>query len=117
MLDHRSHLMSDHSRDSRLTEPWRTIEEDMLERRPAYLRTIDRDLKMLFHSFLSDIFPEGLRAERYLRYDLFIDLFWLHDTGDVGLRGLDRHRQRIQRNQEKAKEDMATKIIKYEESQ
>ena len=59
MLDRTSHLMGYHGRYRRLPESWRSIEEDMLERRFPDLRAIDGDLEMLLHRTLSDIFSEG----------------------------------------------------------
>ncbi len=85
-LDSGAHLVGDDVGQSRLAESGRSEQKNVIERLVAVSRSRDRDLEVLLHLGLSDVFAEKFRTEGEL--DSEVVLIWLGGEDPVfGHRG------------------------------
>jgi len=66
--------------NGRLSEPWRTIENRMVERLSPLFRRLDADPQRILHARLPDVLVEGLRAERLLHTAFIVRQLRINDS-------------------------------------
>src|SRR4029077_10455946 len=71
-LNRHIQLVSDNLRQRRLAEPWRAVEQHMIERFAATARSLHCDLNVLFHALLADVLVKALGADAGFDTRVFI---------------------------------------------
>jgi len=66
--------------NGRFPEPWRTIENRMVERLSPLFRRFDADPQGILHAGLPDVLVEGLRAERLLHAVFIVRQLRINDS-------------------------------------
>jgi hypothetical protein len=66
--------------NGRLPEPWRAVENRMVERLSPLFRRFDADPQGILHARLPDVLVEGLRAERLLHAAFIVRQLRINDS-------------------------------------